>query len=442
MPTGAEVDQLMRAASAFALFILAYLILRRYQKLALVAWLAVIAFVPVWVGVTARAYFPAATLVTLLVAISLLPTLRRVRWSVVDVIFVVIGITVVIELLVDRTTLSAAFDLITAWAAAYAVGRLIVMEVAVEWIYRAVAVTFTLVAALAVVEFLTGVNLFVTYLPNDTRLFDIWGPLQTRGEVVRVEGAFGHSIALGATLGFAASIALGAALRPLYKALMILIMGAGVVLTFSRTGMLTFALAILLACVFQREGLSRAFRITLLVVTSISGLLVFQLVRDVFLTSGNEAQNSALYRAELLELTTSMSPFGLSPAFQISASRQVSIGDFGSVDNALLLFGLIYGWVPLLLVLGCLGAAVGYTLRRRATPAVLAVVAQLPALVTVALITQYAHVLWFGVGLAVSAQLSGRHRSAPGPNTTWTGQHPGPAIAHPVTVRPREVTRP
>ena len=113
--------------------------------------------------------------------------------------------------------------------------------------------------------------------------------------------------------------------------------------------MFTCAAAIVLACVFQRDRLTRPFRIGLLLVTGLAAFAAFTLIRDVFLESGNEAQNSALYRTQLLDLTTSMSPFGLSSEFQISASRQVSIGDFGSVDNALLLFGLIYGWVPLAL---------------------------------------------------------------------------------------------
>ena len=36
----------------------------------------------------------------------------------------------------------------------------------------------------------------------------------------------------------------------------------------------------------------------------------------------------------------------------------------------------------------------------------LAVVAQLPAMVTVALITQYATMLWFAIGLAVATQVA------------------------------------
>jgi hypothetical protein len=403
--SGAELDQAMKLAAAVVLFTIGFLALRRSPKLAVLAWTAIIAFVPIWVGVTAIAYFPAASVISLFAAFSLLPSIRRIRWSIVDLFLVAILVTVLIEFLLDLTTLSATFDLITAWGAAYAFGRLITLELAADWIYRVIAVVFTIVAVLAIIEFAIGDNLFITYLGNGTRLFEIWGPLQPRGGVIRAEGAFGHSIALGASLGIAVSLTLGSGFRSWLKLIMVVVMSAAAVLSFSRTGMFTCALAIILACLFQRERLTRPFRIGVLLVTGLAGYAAFTLIQDVFLESGNEAQNSALYRAELLDLASSMSPFGVSSAYTVSASRQVSIGDFRSVDNALLLFGLIYGWVPLVLVLVSLAGAIVYTLRRRATPAVLAVVAQLPAMVSVALITQYASLLWFAVGLAVATQI-------------------------------------
>ena len=404
--TGDDVDQLMKLAFAVVLFVLGFLVLRRWPKLAIVSWVLVIALVPVWIGLTVKAYFPAASVISLMVGLSLLPTIRRMGWSIVDGFLIAIVVIVMLELFFGRTTLSAAFDLTTAWAASYVVGRLITRRVAVDFVYRLVAIVFTVVAALAIVEFVTRDNLFIDYLANNTSLFATWGTLQPRGGVLRAEGAFGHSIALGSSLGIAVSLTLGSSLRAAVKLPMVLLMSAAAVLTFSRTGMFTCALAIVLACLFQRENLARAFRIGALLVTGIAGYLAFTLIQDVFLESGNEAQNSALYRSQLLDLANSMSPFGLSSEFRISASRQVSIGDFGSIDNALLLFGLIYGWVPLVLILATLLAAIGYTLRRRATPAVLAVVAQLPAMVTVALITQYANMLWFAVGLAVATQVA------------------------------------
>ncbi len=401
-----EFDQLMKLCAAVVLFVAGLLVLRRRPRLTIVGWTMIIAFVPIWVGVSAIAFFPAASVISLFVAFSLLPRIRLTRLTAVDLLLAGILVIVLIEFTLGLTTLSATFDMITLWASSYVVGRLITPWARAEFVYRTIAVVFTVVAVLALIEFATGQNLFIDYLANGTDLFATWGTLQPRGGVLRAEGAFGHSIALGASLGIAVALTLGSSLRSVLKLPMVALMSTAALVTFSRTGIATCVLAIVLCCLCQRENLTRAFRIGVLLLTGVAAVIAYTLVNTVFLESGNEAENSALYRTQLLNLVTTMSPFGLSTRYHVSASGQVSIGDFGSIDNALLLFGLIYGWVPLVLVLCALAGALGYTLRRRATPAVLAVVAQIPAMVTVALITQYAAMLWFVVGLAVGTQVA------------------------------------
>ena len=59
--------------------------------------------------------------------------------------------------------------------------------------------------------------------------------------------------------------------------------------------------------------------------------------------------------------------------------------------------------LPLAVVLLLLAILVGSVVIGRATPASVALVAQIPAFATVALITQYAAFVWFAAGLAVSA---------------------------------------
>ncbi|PJI53447.1 hypothetical protein CTI14_28235 [Methylobacterium radiotolerans] len=74
-----------------------------------------------------------------------------------------------------------------------------------------------------------------------------------------------------------------------------------------------------------------------------------------------------------------------------------------SVDNALVLTLLRYGYVPTLLIMAAVVCAAILAVRRSTrSPAALAVVGQLPSLVVVALITQYSMFLWFCVGLAVT----------------------------------------
>lgn len=395
----------LQAAAAALLLLVVFVGLRRSPKVAVFVWLFVICFVPVWIGQTVVAYFPAFVIVSLLAAISLLPTVSRVRWSVADGIFVAVAAIVVAEYLVGLTTRSATFDLVVTWGSAFLLGRIVVAILDPRWIYSAIAVFFTVVAALALAEFALGTNPFTTFLANNTTSYSVWGGLQPRGTILRAEGAFGHSIALGSSLGIAAAMTMGSRFRPWLKTAMLALMLGGAVVSFSRTGMITAGLGIVLACLFLREPLSRRYRRTLLVLALVSAALVYVTVQDVFLASGDEAEGSALYRSELLQLIGYIRPVGLAANFTVSTNAQVSIGEFGSVDNALLLFGLTFGWIPGVLMLLMLVAAVGYLLRRRATPAVIAVLAQSPALVTVAFITQYAAVFWFAVGLAVSTQV-------------------------------------
>ena len=427
MISAVELDQLVGLLAAVIGGVAVFLALRRGAKFALVVWLCVLAFVPVWIGVDAGAFFPAFSLFSILAATSLLPL--RVRWSVLDPVLLAVPVIVLLEGLLGLTTRSGAFDLLTAWTFSYLLGRVLVHAMPIQWVYGAVGVVFTLVALLAVVEFVSRVNPWLELTANTTTLFDLWGVQQPRGAVLRAEGAFGHSIALGTSLGAAAALTLGSAFRPWVRTAMVACMGGAAVLTFSRTGMLVIGAAVLLTCLTQRETLSRNYRVALGLMTVVASSVAFTFVRDVFLDSGTEASGSAEYRSALLNLAAYLSPFGLASAYEVSSTSEVSVGEFESIDNAFLLFGLIYGWVPLLLVSVGLVIAVGYVLARRATPATLAVVALIPALFTVAFITQYAAVFWLVAGLAVGTQLQSNaaRRSGAG------HRPPEPATSPPTT---------
>jgi len=77
------------------------------------------------------------------------------------------------------------------------------------------------------------------------------------------------------------------------------------------------------------------------------------------------------------------------------------------------LIALNHGWLVLVLVVALLIAAVACLLTGRATAPTVALVAQLPAFVSVALITQYATFTWFVAGLAVCSQSLVRRRDEP-----------------------------
>ena len=109
-----------------------------------------------------------------------------------------------------------------------------------------------------------------------------------------------------------------------------------------------------------------------------------------------------------------MSLIGEAADSRRTAAGETRFGAFHSIDSALIYFGLTNGLIPLALVVTVLLAALLLALRGRATPATLAIVAQLPAVATVALITQYAMFFWVVCGLAVSSQLTQSGKRAEG----------------------------
>jgi hypothetical protein len=116
--------------------------------------------------------------------------------------------------------------------------------------------------------------------------------------------------------------------------------------------------------------------------------------------------------------------FGVSDALEISATGRVYFAGFRSIDSQLVLFGLSYGWITLGFVVLMLALAVIQTLRGRAQAPTIAIVAQIPALATVALITQYHIFFWFVAGLAVAAEAIAPRPSTIGPVPRARSVHP------------------
>ncbi len=429
---GPTVDTLLLAGAVAAIGALGVVVLRQAPRLALGVWLAVLCAVPVWAGVTVVIDWEPEVVVTLLALASLVSLRPRGgarlagRLTLADgtvALFVLAGL---VPVLTGTTDVSDVFVLTAQWTCAFLVGRLIGHRVDLDWVYGAVAVAFSLVAVATLVEFATGWNPFVE-VPGSGALHDAWSPIQLRGGQPRAEGAFGHSIALGASLALAVPITLVAPLRTAVRGCMTVLLVAASAVTFSRIGLVTAVLGAVLCVVFLRSGLSRRLRVAVASGLVVVGAAVSSLVAGVFSAAGAEASDSAGYRVDLLQLVPEIALFGQSESLYRLASGRSYFGDFRSIDNALLLLGLRYGWVPLLLVGVLLLAACGTVLRGRATAATIAVVAQVPSLVSVALITQYATLLWFVAGLAVFTQAA--QRASAGPGTEPVQDSPGMGAA-------------
>src|SRR5690606_22026966 len=116
------------------------------------------------------------------------------RLSVVDALLAFLILVAFSALFTGNAGVALAF-LITPFSyfiSGYTLSRAASQQIEIEWIYGVIAVIFSVVAVIAIIEFITGWNPFLL-LRVDNSLFAEWGELQERGGVLRAEGAFGHS---------------------------------------------------------------------------------------------------------------------------------------------------------------------------------------------------------------------------------------------------------
>jgi hypothetical protein len=385
--------------------LLACIVAYHHPRLALAGWVGVVCFVPVWWGVSIGFEWLPAVLAGLVVLCGALP-FEPGRVLPVDMLFgAVVGLSL-LPLVIGGNVGAATFPLVTDIALGYLIGRLLPGRVGLEWAMSVLTVALTAVATLAIAEFVLGWNPFVDVLARPGGQYSVWGSLQRRGSIVRAEGAFGHSIALGCSLAMAVPLALTRPWPAGRRLVVTTVLMLGVILTFSRAGLVSAVLGMLLTFVFLGRHLPSRLRIALLAGAGLALLVVAPYITRVFSDAGQEAAGSAAYRRALTTLIPEMVAVGFSPIGYISPDGVRMFGSFRSIDSALILFGLRYGWLPLLLVAVALAAAVISVVARRGTPATVAFVAQIPAIATVALITQYGILLSFLAGMAAASYAS------------------------------------
>jgi hypothetical protein len=384
------------------------LVVRKYPKIGLGSWLVVLCFVPFWIGIEIRAYVPAVSVAAMAVALGLgsfqNPRVTLIDWGILALLLVFAA-----GAILGLASVSGGFTLIVSWCGGYLLGRVLLVRLDPEWVYRAIAVAFTLVSILAIWEFISRQNYFVQWSSSNS-LYEIWGSLQYRSSELRVEGAFGHSIALGASLAMAIPLTIASRFRLPLRMVMVLSMLVASCLTISRIGMICSVLGLFLAVLFMKNDLTQQVKLVLSGSVAAIVLAALPLINAMFESAGTEASGSAGYRADLLSLFSDMRSIGLSPSFTISAAGEVSFGSFRSIDSALILMGLTYGSIFLLVVGVLLATSLVVLCQGKATAPTVAVIAQIPALATVALITQYAVFLCLITGLAVASQTAASNR--------------------------------
>jgi len=338
-----------------------------------------IGFVPVWVMIPFEPNVPPATLACFLVVLALLPGFS---WRLTSGDFMVatawclVGLSVAAGSPLNYVLSDVVFGALPAYLA----GRLLVERLGLRRVAEVLAIVWIVVAVLALFEALTTINPF-SYIAIDNNLYEEWAPPLARGSFTRVEGAFGHPIALGVCLAAGIPLILAARWRPGYRiAAGALVLGATIP-TFSRSA---------IACVMVLVGV---------------GSVLLPYVLGVFDSAGREQEDSAGYRGDILVLVRQLKPLGLSSAYQ-KVGDSVAWGGYSSIDNHLLLTALRFGWMPVVLVMVGLLVYGFRAVVQRSNPAQIALLSLIPAYGTVAFITQIGTVVWLIAGMAASAQVS------------------------------------
>lgn len=419
-PVDALSDAMMSGAIVLVAIVGAMIGLK-HPWLATAATLVSLAVVPFWFGLTVSVFFISVHLALMMLSIVsiLLNSKTPVRLTIADsALAAVFALTLVCYVLrfVGLTQVYSFFQ----WMVAYWFARLAATAFGIRRLATVLAVTMPFVAIFMIIETLTGVNVWQTYLALDNSQFDQWSGQQLRGDVVRAEGPFGHSIAAGSVLAVALVLTFGAKLSSWVRLLIVLIISCGIAVTISRLSLVTAALGTILALLLARTPLRRGEKWGIAALLGLVAVVAQPIVGNIFTESGDEATNSAAYRTWILDLSAWLRPLGYSTAADRSTSGGTSFGDFGSIDSAALFYALTNGWIPTLILLGLLVAAAIQLARRRGGVSTAALVAQIPAMFAVALITSYAHMFWICAGFAMTeiaaTELRQRSKNLPTPS--------------------------
>lgn len=388
---------LLLAVSAFGA---AWYFARSSPRLVVAGWAAVCFFAPIWVGVQAGVYWSALTGVTL-VALAAWAT-ATFTFSYVDVLVVGFVVLVLAAFFVGGSTWGHVLIVLFGWLVPYLWGRFVRSRVEADWLYSCIAVAATGAAVLGIVEFATGYNPFVGIMPGNGAWL-VWHELQPRAGFVRAEGAFGHSIAFAGALAMSSIFVVVTRWPTWVRLACLTVVVTAVGLSFSRIGMITLTITLVLALFLLGRWIARSMRLGIAVLLLIAAAVALPLLGDVFTEAGEEAGGSAEYRSDLITLIREMRPLGITTSWTVLPSGETYYGSFQSIDSELMLTGLRFGVLPLLVLIVAIVACVLSLIRGRATPAAVAVAAQVPAFAAVALITQYGYLVWFLAGLAVTS---------------------------------------
>ncbi|KQU32228.1 hypothetical protein [Rhodococcus sp. Leaf233] len=375
-------------------------------KAALAFWLCALCVAPFWLQIPGLIAIPPSTIATLIV----LPAVVRARpqdtMSGVDWMLVVTSVLALLAAGLGLSPRYAASALVIQWASAFLVARRLGYSLGRKYVTDVVAMAGVLVAAWAIIEFALKLHVYESV---GTQLeLGFWAEIQIRGGLARSEAGFGHAIALGGFLAATVPFVMSSSFQ--LRLPMTAIVVIGTVTTLSRGPMLSAIVAVVLAVVFLSKGIRTAVRFWTVVAGTLIALFAVPPLLQKFGEISNELDPSTAYRENLwTDIPGDLNWIGQARNVGIDPAGRSLWRNLGSVDSTPLLIGLDFGWIIVGLFTACIVIASWRVMSRKGSVAEIALVAQIPTLATVALITQYGAAVWFFAGLAVAYRRQAQH---------------------------------
>lgn len=386
---------------------------RHHASLLFTVVLLIACFVPYWRGPSfGQIFVPILTLTMTIAALALVLIGGNVRWRWPDSLMLLFCVAVLCASVAPGGSLASSLSLLTQWLVPYVFGRFIAQRLSFDSAARIITILAIIVGSWAVIELLTNIHPFA----GDGGT--IWSSIQYRAGLPRSEGAMGTSIVLGNALAMTIPFVLLSPHGPWTRLIALSLVLAGSLSTFSRNALVAIVLAFVLTFLLARfrQERRRSRPVVFGAICAALALAILPFLSNLGSTASTELNNSTLYRSGYVALLPGVQLVGPSADRLQTAtgtSGYVARGYAGglvtSIDNAPLYIALEFGWIAalsltlLLLGLGFLG------LRRATTnPALITLVALLPTVFTLAMVTQFPAFYWLlaGAGVTTWAQHS------------------------------------
>lgn len=350
--------------------------------------------VPIWISIHLFATVPFHCIIAVMAIVA---TISRTRPKITtfDVYFLISWIISVAAVFFGGSSAGLSAAILLRWGIHYFAARVLVSATGVRFVVDVIAILFGVVGVLATLELLLAWHPYAQWSFGSISEFEIWRTVLTREGRDRSTWAFGHSIALGGSLALAIPFILRSSYSAFVRGVLLVSVLAGIVSTASRSAELAAVLTIVICALYVVK--IRILRTGILAVGTVAMLVVSLAVGDRLQAwaRGNSAeeQSSYEYRREMYaNYLPTVKWLGKSPIYNPTKI---------SIDSAFLDMGLGFGWVLLIIAVIPLALSVFRVITGSASFAEIAIVGQIPLFATVALINQYASIVFIVAGIAV-----------------------------------------